>query len=40
MNNSFADKLMAFGMWVSNNKYLGSIRDAFQEFMPFTIRLL
>ncbi len=33
----FADKLMAFGMWVSNNKYLGSIRDAFQEFMPFTI---
>ncbi|MBR4162458.1 MAG: PTS sugar transporter subunit IIC [Solobacterium sp.] len=33
----FADKLMAFGMWVSNNKYLGAIRDAFQEFMPFTI---
>ena len=37
MNSSFADKLMAFGMWVSNNKYLGAIRDAFQEFMPFTI---
>ena len=35
--NGFADKLMAFGMWVSNNKYLGAIRDAFQEFMPFTI---
>ena len=33
----FADKLMAFGMWVSANKYLGAIRDAFQEFMPFTI---
>lgn len=37
MNSSFADKLMAFGMWVSNNKYLGAIRDAFMEFMPFTI---
>lgn len=35
--NGFTEKLMLFGAWASNNKYLASIRDAFQEYMPFTI---
>ena len=34
---AFQNGLMAFGMWANNNKYLSSIKDAFQEFMPFTI---
>ena len=28
---------MRFGGWAANNKYLGSIRDAFQDYMPLTI---
>lgn len=35
--NQFAEKLTEFGMWAGNNKYLGSIKDAFQQYMPFTI---
>ena len=35
--NGFTEKLMEFGTWATNNKYLGSIRDAFQDYMPFTI---
>lgn len=35
--SKFTDKLMAFGVWAGNNKYLGSIRDAFQDYMPLTI---
>lgn len=33
----FTNKLASFGMWAGKNKYLGSIKDAFQEYMPFTI---
>ena len=35
--NKFTDALMAFGSWAANNKYLGSIRDAFMSYMPLTI---
>ncbi len=33
----FQDGLMRLGTWASENKYLSSIKDAFQTFMPFTI---
>ncbi len=33
----FQDVLIKFGTWASQNKYLSSIKDAFQNFMPFTI---
>ena len=35
--DKFTEKLMIFGSWAANNKYLASIRDAFQEYMPLTI---
>lgn len=35
--DAISEKLTAFGMWAGNNKYLGSIKDAFQSYMPFTI---
>lgn len=35
--DQFSEKLTKFGMWAGNNKYLGSIKDAFQQFMPYTI---
>jgi PTS system cellobiose-specific IIC component len=35
--DQFTEKLTSFGLWAGNNKYLGSIRDAFQTYMPFTI---
>lgn len=35
--DKFTEKLMIFGAWAANNKYLASIRDAFQEYMPLTI---
>ncbi len=33
----FQNVLMKVGTWASQNKYLSSIKDAFQSFMPFTI---
>lgn len=35
--NQFVEKLSVFGVWASNNKYLGSVKNAFQQIMPFTI---
>ena len=35
--DAFADKLGAIGAWCGQNKYLGSIKNAFQNFMPATI---
>lgn len=35
--DAFADKLGAVGSWCANNKYLSSIKNAFQNFMPATI---
>lgn len=34
---SFQDVLINVGVTLNNNRYLGSIKDAFIEFMPFTI---
>lgn len=36
-NQKFEDKLIRFGTALSNNKYLGSIKDSLIEFMPFTM---
>ena len=33
----FADKLGRIGAWAGQNKYLGAIKNAFQNFMPATI---
>ena len=33
----FQSVLMSIGNWAGENKYLSTIKDAFQEFMPFTI---
>lgn len=35
--DAFADKLGRIGAWCGQNKYLGSIKNAFQNFMPATI---
>ena len=35
--DAFADKLGRVGAWCGQNKYLGSIKNAFQNFMPATI---
>ena len=35
--DAFADKLGSIGAWCGQNKYLGSIKNAFQNFMPATI---
>lgn len=37
MDNGFSTALMKMATWASSNKYLGSIRDAFTDYMPFTI---
>jgi len=33
----FQEMLMRLGGWAGANKYMSTIKDAFQEFMPFTI---
>ena len=35
--DAFADKLGSIGAWCGQNKYLGAIKNAFQNFMPATI---
>ena len=35
--DAFADKLGRIGAWAGQNKYLGAIKNAFQNFMPATI---
>ena len=35
--DAFADKLGRIGAWCGQNKYLGAIKNAFQNFMPATI---
>lgn len=35
--DAFADKLGRVGAWCGQNKYLGAIKNAFQNFMPATI---
>lgn len=35
--DAFADKLGRIGAWCGQNKYLGGIKNAFQNFMPATI---
>ena len=35
--DAFADKLGAIGAWCSSNKYMSSIKNAFQNYMPATI---
>lgn len=35
--DAFADKLGRIGAWCGQNKYLGSIKNAFQNYMPATI---
>jgi len=35
--DAFADKLGRVGAWCAQNKYLGSIKNAFQNYMPATI---
>ena len=35
--DAFADKLGRIGAWCGQNKYLNSIKNAFQNFMPATI---
>ena len=35
--DAFADKLGVIGAWCGQNKYLSSIKNAFQNFMPATI---
>lgn len=35
--DNFQNGLLKLGTMASNNKYLSTIKDAFQEFMPFTI---
>lgn len=37
MFERFSEKMMVIGNWAGSNKYLGSIRNAFQAFMPFVI---
>ena len=37
MDNGFSNALMKAAAFAGNNKYLGSIRDAFADYMPFTI---
>jgi PTS system cellobiose-specific IIC component len=36
-SEGFQEKLIAVGTALNNNRYLGSVKDAFIEFMPFTI---
>ena len=35
--DTFADRLGRIGAWFGQNKYLGAIKNAFQNFMPATI---